>query len=41
MKEDPEEQLSIRLLLALMKGTARFTKHSKNGFGHGRNPQNT
>jgi len=31
--------LRIRLLLALMKWTARFTKrwHSKNGSGHGRN----
>ncbi|KYN29293.1 hypothetical protein ALC57_01271 [Trachymyrmex cornetzi] len=33
---------SIRLLLALMKWTARFTKrwHSKNGFEHGENPRN-
>ncbi|KAG5309215.1 PNCB phosphoribosyltransferase, partial [Pseudoatta argentina] len=33
---------SIRLLFALMKWTARFTKrwHSKNGSGHGGNPHN-
>ncbi|KYQ46845.1 hypothetical protein ALC60_14136 [Trachymyrmex zeteki] len=33
---------SIRLLLALMKWTARFMKrwHSKNGYGHGENPRN-
>ncbi|KYQ54039.1 hypothetical protein ALC60_07051, partial [Trachymyrmex zeteki] len=37
-----EEQPSIRLLLALMKWTARFTKrwHSKNGHGHGENSRN-
>ncbi|KYQ51285.1 hypothetical protein ALC60_09576 [Trachymyrmex zeteki] len=35
-----EEQLSIRLLLALIKWTVRFTKrwHSKNESGHGENP---
>ncbi|KYQ56655.1 hypothetical protein ALC60_04254, partial [Trachymyrmex zeteki] len=33
----------IRLFLALMKWTARFTKrwHSKNGFEHGENPRST
>jgi len=37
-----EGNLSIRLLLALMKWTARFTKlwHSKNESGHGGNPRN-
>ncbi|KYN18393.1 hypothetical protein ALC57_09268 [Trachymyrmex cornetzi] len=38
----PEEQLSTRLPLALMKWTARFTKrwHLKNRSGHGGNPRN-
>ncbi|EGI61977.1 hypothetical protein G5I_09725 [Acromyrmex echinatior] len=42
-RKDLEEQLSIRLLLALMKWTARPTKrwHIKNGPRHGENPRST
>ena len=41
-RNDPEEQHLSRLLLALMKWTARFTKcwYFKNGSEYGGNPRN-